>query len=153
MISQSAGHRRSDQDFSPEILGGGQPPAQFVMGVAKVVRAANQPHSGFEQGQPTSRVSAAAAQARQALSHGPIEAFDESRVQHLSSSRMAQHLVGPLNGSLRHASDYFDHALLGRLLDHRSNEDLWPRLQHAPPAPSRLLDLVAKRASNTVGVR
>jgi len=153
MICQTTGHSGSDKDFSFARLRFGQPSAQFMMRPAKVVGAAHQPHPGFEHAHAARRVSAPPCQAGETLSHRPIEAFDKGGVQLLSPERFDQHLVRSLKGSLRHPPHHFDDALFRRFLDHRSNQDFWPRLERTPPAPARFLDLFAKRPANTARIR
>jgi hypothetical protein len=82
-----------------------------------------------------------------------IKAEGKRGVHLLSSPRLLQQVVGLREASLCHAPDHFDDALFRRFFDHRSNQDLWPRLQRTPPTSSRFRDLFPKRAPDTVGVR
>lgn len=124
----------------------------FMMGPAEVVGATHEPHPSFEHAHATSRVSATSRQTGETLPHGPIEPFDKRRVQILSSTRLNQRLVCLRQRSLRHPSNHFHDALFRRFLDHRSNQEVGPRLQPTPPAASCFRELFPKRTPDTARV-
>jgi hypothetical protein len=100
MISQSTGHRRSQQHLTAYTLDLGGPSAQFVMGPAEIVGTAKQPHPAFQRRQPPGRVPTFARQAGEALAHGSVETLNKGGVERCSSVRSRKQGLSVLQCSL-----------------------------------------------------
>ncbi|HLQ30277.1 MAG TPA: hypothetical protein VK140_13680 [Ktedonobacteraceae bacterium] len=153
MISQSTGHGWSQQHFSRRALSSGCPAAQLVVWPTEVVGASKQVHACFQSLQTMGRVTTFPGQAREPLTHRPIQPFDKSRIEHASSLGLREQLLGLFQRSLSHPPNDFDDPFFRRSLDDCGNENIGPHLQTGPSSPSGRFDFLSKRPSDTVGVR
>src|SRR6266568_7124542 len=80
VIGESASQGRGDGNFSPFPLSFGLSPTQFVVWPTQIVRAANQPHSCFQEIEATGSMTASPRQTRQALPERPIQPLDKGGV-------------------------------------------------------------------------
>src|SRR5258708_961843 len=119
---------------------------------AEVVGTTDQPHARFQSREASGCMARAASQAGQSFAHRSIEAVDERGIEFDASCRKSQEFLRPVDRTLSHAPDDFNDSFVRGFLDHRADHDLWPCLQATTPTLSCLLDLLAERSSNTVGI-
>jgi hypothetical protein len=152
MISQSTGQGWSQPHFSWRPLSSGRPAAHLVVWPTEVVGASKQVHACFQSLQTTGRVTTFPGQAREPLTHGPIQPFDKSRIEHASSLGLPEQRLGLFQRSLSHPPNDFDDTCFRRSLDDCGNENVGPHLQTGSSSPSGRFDFLSKRPSDTVGV-
>ena len=126
--------------------------AQLMMRKTEIVAASDQIHPRLKRSQATGSMAGFARQAGQAFPQGSIQALDKSRVEAYATMREQKQLLCLGQQAMGYPSGDLDDPLFLRPLDHRANVQLGPDLQTRSPNSTGLLDLLAERSPNTVGV-
>lgn len=118
------------------------------MGDTKVVDTPNEIHARLQGLQTHSGMAAALGQGGQTLSKGGVEPLDKGGVEHGSSLRPGQQVLGPRESPLRHASGDLHHALVFRVLAHGGNQQVRPDDQRTASSSHGAFDLLANCSPN-----
>jgi hypothetical protein len=96
------------------------------MGPTEIVGATDQVHPRVQRLEARSRMPALACQACQPFTHGSIQPFNKSRIEHAPPIGELEQLLCLIKQTVSHLASNLHHPLFLGSLDHGPNVQLWP---------------------------